>query len=250
MIKRPAQAGLRFLAPDFRTLPRGCAARATSRAKFPLGLRPSGLLSRARLPLGLRPSGLLSRARLPLGLRPSGLLSRARLPLGLRPSGLLLCSCKEVTKKTRQSRTSLRRTFTRSCDLMEVPRTTRSLCIEELFASLVSFLPRCATAPDVCRSSGSERISHLLPIERSERQFNLVRPSCTWNIDPLTKLCACPPKGMLCSYVVSFGDFSLHEHCAAGAARTAELAAKRRRAGCPESRKVTRSAAGRVEALL
>jgi len=30
---------------------------------------------------------------------------------------------------------------------------------------------------------------------------------------------------------------SLHKHCAAGAARTAELAAKRRRAGCPESRK-------------
>jgi len=49
--------------------------------------------------------------------------------------------------------------------------------------------------------------------------------------------------------VLSFGYFSLHEHCAAGAARTAEPAAKRRRAGCPESRKVTRSSAGGVEAL-
>ena len=39
-------------------------------------------------------------------------------------------------------------------------------------------------------------------------------------------------------------------HCAAGAARTAELAAKRRRAGCPEScQKVTRSPVGRVKAL-
>ena len=33
------------------------------------------------------------------------------------------------------------------------------------------------------------------------------------------------------------GHFSLLVHCAAGAARTAELAAQRRRAGCPESRK-------------
>jgi len=39
-------------------------------------------------------------------------------------------------------------------------------------------------------------------------------------------------------------------HCAAGAARTAKLAAERRRAGCPEScQKVTRSPAGRVKAL-
>jgi hypothetical protein len=38
--------------------------------------------------------------------------------------------------------------------------------------------------------------------------------------------------------VLSFGDFSLHKHCAAGAARTAQLAAEPRRAGCPESRKL------------
>src|SRR6185295_14921079 len=48
---------------------------------------------------------------------------------------------------------------------------------------------------------------------------------------------------------VSLGDFSLHKHCTAGAARTAKLAAERRRAGCPESRKVTRSPAGRAEAV-
>src|SRR5581483_8777055 len=36
------------------------------------------------------------------------------------------------------------------------------------------------------------------------------------------------------------GNFSLLVHCAAGAARTAELAAQRRSAGCPESRKVTK----------
>src|SRR5256886_7478382 len=45
-----------------------------------------------------------------------------------------------------------------------------------------------------------------------------------------------------------FGDFLCTRHCAAGAARTAELAPKGRRAGCPESRKLP---AGRrtVEAL-
>jgi len=42
-----------------------------------------------------------------------------------------------------------------------------------------------------------------------------------------------------CQGVLSLGDFALHAHCAAGAARTAKVAAKRRRAGFPESRKVT-----------
>ena len=52
-----------------------------------------------------------------------------------------------------------------------------------------------------------------------------------------------------CVGVFLLPTFLLHKHCAAGAARTAKLAAERRRAGCPESRKVGRSTEGRAKAL-
>jgi hypothetical protein len=114
-----------------------------------------------------------------------------------------------------------------------------------------------------CRSGGSRDASALCaqdarllngvplrPGERVEDQPEGARARCArvrcgaWmgrqrTPEPDRAVSGQEPADRSAGGVFSFGSFSLDKHCAAGAARTAKLAPKGRRAGCPESRKGT-----------